>query len=222
MQIDRHATASKDVAPELLVSMETEGYVKLTSRGKCELTDIGRRFAQRKFGNGITRETADNLLARVVERAKQINNDARVVGYVRSVSVFGGYLRESAKLGDLDIAVDFVDISREVAKVIGCDFTDVQYWQEREKSMNLGSYLDILYSALIYVQRTLRGKSRFVSVTTKAVLDALAEKDGAEFRIVYQDNTPVEEYVARFVGSLTKKDFEYLKRSCAHATEVVG
>lgn len=69
------------------------------------------QLAQAKISHGIQRSEADALLARVVERAQQINQSPGPQRYrIGCLAVFGSWLGSTPVLGDLDIAARLVEI----------------------------------------------------------------------------------------------------------------
>lgn len=70
---------------------------------------IRDRQAQKK-NIRLSRKKAEELLKGVIDRAKQINAspESEFIHRVTKIAVFGSYLTDKEKLGDLDIAVDIV------------------------------------------------------------------------------------------------------------------
>ncbi len=58
----------------------------------------------------LSRKKAEELLNGVIERAKQINAspDSEYMHWVTKIAVFGSYLTDTEKLGDVDIAVEIL------------------------------------------------------------------------------------------------------------------
>src|SRR5438270_2426196 len=56
---------------------------------------------------GITRSTADRLVAGLVKRAQEIDANPAYLFGISRMAVFGSYLTEKVRLGDIDIAVEF-------------------------------------------------------------------------------------------------------------------
>jgi hypothetical protein len=93
---------SEREAEDLLNGLRVDGYVEPCEDG-FRLTQKGNRFAVAK-ARGIKRVTADRMLADIVDRAKQINSDAKYCYVVRALVVFGSYLDDTKMiLGDLDM-----------------------------------------------------------------------------------------------------------------------
>lgn len=54
----------------------------------------------------MSRANADRLLAEMIERCKQVNQNGDFVFYVRRLHVFGSYNSDTPDLGDLDVVIE--------------------------------------------------------------------------------------------------------------------
>ncbi len=100
----------KEAAP-VLTQLVEQGFVVLDSDGLGHLpTPKFQQLALAAVGPGIDRKVAENLLARIISKAEQINAapDEFPCGVV-AIGVFGSFLTDKAVLGDLDIAVDVAE-----------------------------------------------------------------------------------------------------------------
>ena len=63
---------------------------------------------QKKKNLRIKRETADRILKKMVQTAEEINSapETQFMYFVSKVVVFGSYLTEKERLGDIDVAVE--------------------------------------------------------------------------------------------------------------------
>jgi hypothetical protein len=71
---------------------------------KLKTTDLGWRFGTTRANPPITRQKANQLLNKLIERAKTINADDELVYFVETLKVFGSYLSDKEILGDLDVS----------------------------------------------------------------------------------------------------------------------
>ena len=65
----------------------------------------GHTLKMQKMVKPISRALADELLERVLQKAKEINDDPELFYGVACIHVFGSYLSEKQVLGDLDLGV---------------------------------------------------------------------------------------------------------------------
>ena len=56
----------------------------------------------------LRRETAERLLSELLDRIIALNSDPRFLARVQKAVVFGSYIGEPDRIGDLDIAVQLV------------------------------------------------------------------------------------------------------------------
>lgn len=71
------------------------------------------QIALASISTGLKRTDADNLLMRVLDRAKKINAQAEDYGRkVTKIAVFGSYLTDKSLLGDLDLAIELQYLSK--------------------------------------------------------------------------------------------------------------
>lgn len=101
----------KEAAP-VLAQLVEQGYLLLEPDGVNHLpTAKFQQLALATVGPGIHRRDAENLLARILSKAEQINAapDEFPCGVI-AIGVFGSFLTDKAVLGDLDIAVDVAKV----------------------------------------------------------------------------------------------------------------
>lgn len=110
----RHWSAARRILDEkqlrvLLDKLAENGYLERTKfrREGTEFfyrTEKGQRLAMAS-ARCIRRKTAERMLKRVIERAREINQDDKYVYRIQCLVVFGSFLDEKReRLGDLDVA----------------------------------------------------------------------------------------------------------------------
>lgn len=121
----RGGTFAQDVADSLLsrsgienahgafARMEEAGYLVRAEidDDRCvwwEATTLGNALAMASFGKPIRRKTAVQLVAGLLERAREYNADANKPLYVERLRIFGSYLDPQIDpLGDVDVELSF-------------------------------------------------------------------------------------------------------------------
>lgn len=131
---------------------------------------------------GITRTTAEKLLAELPKRAEAINADPQYLFGISRIEVFGSYLTEKAKLGDIDIAVQFSPKNRNPQ----------EHWQLcQEQGAKEGpadsSFLGQLVWAQNKVLRALRAKHYAFSLHSYDELEFLKKEHQATGRELYRN-----------------------------------
>lgn len=99
---------SPRVARRVITQLEAEGFIEragLSKRLLWKLTDKGAKLAAGRATPRIYRSTADRLLAGLIDRMHQLESREDLLFRVEWAAVYGSYLRDVDRLGDLDIAV---------------------------------------------------------------------------------------------------------------------
>ena len=96
----------------LLKGLAEAGYVSSVKGRDGERrflnTAKGQALALASAAKPIHRKTADKLLAELLERVKRVNEECYFLYKVTGVRVFGSYLTDAPRLGDLDVAIGLV------------------------------------------------------------------------------------------------------------------
>jgi hypothetical protein len=157
-----------DIADELV----GEGLLQVCEKNsedgsRYEITDAAPRLANVKMLKRINRWKADLYVAELLQRADDINANPELLYLVKRITAFGSYITDAADLGDIDIAVELecklpsgqrVEANKARAKASG--------------RLNL-SLIDELFFGEKEVKRLLRGRNRYISVTTYNSLETL-------------------------------------------------
>lgn len=96
----------------MIRALDRERYIErdLAEKGSRQpwyrITETGRELIRASAAERLRRTTAQVALAEFIERLKQVNRDARYLCAVRKAVVFGSFLSDKERLGDVDVAVD--------------------------------------------------------------------------------------------------------------------
>lgn len=96
---------SDDEGLRLITSLHRARYIRRNPKkpDQFQRTVKGQRLAM-SYARGIRRETANRMLADLLHRAEQINNDSQYCYRVKYLILFGSYVStDKAILGDLDV-----------------------------------------------------------------------------------------------------------------------
>jgi len=98
--------APVDEAADVLQAMVCDGFFQQAAAGTYTGTAKFNQLAASKISEGLTRSAAEALLARVVSKARHINDHPEEFqARVDCIVVFGSYLGDKPVLGDLDLGV---------------------------------------------------------------------------------------------------------------------
>ncbi|WEG13435.1 hypothetical protein PU629_03440 [Pullulanibacillus sp. KACC 23026] len=93
-----------DEAEEVMKCLERQGYIEKEGDDRWDKTIKGNALTNAKAGPGFSRKTAERKLNDFLERVKKVN-ESNFAYKVETVAVFGSYLTEAEKLGDVDLAL---------------------------------------------------------------------------------------------------------------------
>jgi len=126
---------------------------------------------------GVTRAKADELIAALIERVKVVDADPQYLYGVSRLAVFGSYLTDKSKLGDIDIAVELGPKERRTSL----------HWQlcEAQRAEAPGHYgsIERLFWPERRVWKALRDRHSAFSFHEYGELEQLEKEQGTNFRI---------------------------------------
>ncbi len=134
---------------------------------------------KRKKNVRLSRKRADELIGELLGRVELVNEDPQYIFGISRVSVFGSYLTDKEKLGDLDIAVEVGPKCRDRKKHDDLD-------DEQCAAEGRGNMVDRVYWPQTKPLRALRGKNTAFSFTTYGDLERLIEQ-GAAAKEIYRN-----------------------------------
>jgi len=150
---------SGEEALRFLEAARSEGYVTQDERSGLHNTAKGNAVAMATFAKPISRKTADKVLADFMQRVRTVNEDDHYLYKVIRVVVFGSYLSDKDKLGDIDLAV------KMAPKIADRDaLMDLSVQRFRESGRRAYSILDDISWAEREVQLFLKSRSRSLSL----------------------------------------------------------
>jgi hypothetical protein len=155
-----------------------------TATDEWQLSKNGVRLRGATAAKPLRRETANRLLSDLLERITALNRDPHFLGRVQKAVVFGSYLGETERIGDLDVAVELVrrepDFdkhtaanSRRVAEEFArgrrfSNIVDQAFWWQRE--------------AMLFLRRRSRGLSLHDYAAIREIVHA------SPHRVVFQES----------------------------------
>jgi len=132
----------------------------------------------------ISRKTADRIISEVVERAKAINASPypKFMHSVEKIAVFGSYLTDKEKLGDVDIAV-LLKRRREDKHP---DPMHDTYECIRLHNKNVPDFMQAVSFPETIAFQTLRNRSKSLSIHYYYDLEEMIEKWDTKHKVIYQ------------------------------------
>ena len=144
------------------------------------------------FGNAnaipaISRQKATQMLNDLIKRAEIINANKDLAYFVERIKVFGSYLSDKEKLGDLDVGVKISNRnSGDDFMALFLNRIDVAIANGR----HFKSYMDKIYYPYREIELMLKNKQRSLSLHDETVDDVF---NHTETRLVYQYDENISE-----------------------------
>src|SRR5215472_14890295 len=156
----------------LLRALSRAGLVRSVGRGWWEITQAGQRLSSATAAKPITRGTAEKALREFLTRVELVNRDARFLGRINRVVLFGSMLREDvARLSDVDLAVEVLPKIADRERLAAENRRRVE--AELASGHVFRNTLDIHFYWYRQVFRFLKSRSRVISLADYAAEKSL-------------------------------------------------
>jgi hypothetical protein len=159
-------------AMALASELVAQGYVEEAQNGVYKFTDKAGELVRASAASKVSRKTAEDALAGLLERVNRYNLDSDKIFTIETVVVFGSFLGTKDKLGDLDVAVKWRDRNRNDA---GRAKTALAY--ARQSGRRFGSFFHELAWAEIELPQILKARKRTINIQPWNVFLKMAAKN---------------------------------------------
>lgn len=173
----------------VLHGLVEEGYLAAASEPRMsgfELTVKGRALAQATAATPLHRSTVEKKLQELIERMIQVNASEEFLYGIEEAFIYGSYLTDTERLGDLDISVTLYrkdeDPDRHMEAVERC---------ARESGRHFGNIIDRLFWPQKQVFLYLKQRSRVFSIHHDEPL--LKHDPGIPRRAIFSQRRPVRD-----------------------------
>jgi hypothetical protein len=159
--------------------------VKVTE-GLWRLTKQGIRLRGATAAKPLRRTTADRLLSELLERIAALNSNDGFLARVQKAVVFGSYVGNADRIGDVDVAVELV--TREPDVFRHREANQRRVVEEFQKGRRFSTFIDQLdwwqQEAILFLRNRKRGISlQYYSAIRKVV-------DASPHKVVFEDRSP--------------------------------
>ncbi len=160
---------SEDQAFQVVRELLQLGYIQLDRTLENDVdwyrrSQAGSTFCLANAARPLIRSTAERKLSEFMERVRQVNITGRFAFRVRKVVVFGSYLTDSPRLGDIDIAVELVAREEDCQKQRALEDARISY--ARSKGRRFRNILAEVYWPRDEVGLFLKSRARAISLHT--------------------------------------------------------
>ena len=136
-RLARAANCPDDRAEDLVDALVGRGLVKRDeSEDFVKLTEQGIAFSQASLTT-VTRKTADRVLHEFLERVRALNDDEDALYQVPEVIIFGSFLTDAERLGDVDLAIEPVQVRLSRAGEVLSARPTWQHLRSRSRTLSL-------------------------------------------------------------------------------------
>ena len=152
---------SEPEAATFLRSLRKAGFLTRGKDGLWDLTKEGIRFRGATAAKPLLRRTAERLVEELLQRMVILNEDPRFLARVEKAIVFGSYLGDKDRLGDVDVAVHIVPRLTDPLK--HREANDRRISEEEHLGRRFSSIIDRLFwwqhEAMLFLRNRRRGLS---------------------------------------------------------------
>jgi predicted nucleotidyltransferase len=177
-------------AKQLIQGLETHGLICWDKRTRAEwylTTPEGNRLANASAARPITRATAKKALDGLLQRIEVINRDPQFPFRVSAAVVFGSYLSDKDRLGDVDVAIQLACRTDDEAEYER--LCDERIRLAYKGGRNLGGALKAIYWPRKEVFLRLKKHSRTLSLHE---LDELKKMESVRYMVLAGDQAAIQ------------------------------
>jgi hypothetical protein len=160
-------------ADRLVLALAKAGFLK-EEADEWHLTEAGIRLRAATAAKPLYRSTADRLVEDLLKRIDALNKDVRFLAWVEKAVVFGSYLDDKDRLGDVDVAIHLVRREPDHDKHIEANSRRVS--QEVQRGRSFSNFVDELYwwnrEAMLFLRNRKRGLSLHEYESARRILEA--------------------------------------------------
>jgi len=156
----------REKADALIIELEREGYIKKESKFRDKQlwrnSIKGNALALASAAKPILRTTAERKINEFLVRVNEINRNEYYLYKIKKVVLFGSYMSEAEKLGDIDLAIEIVPKETDCNK-----FQKLAIERSREAKQNGRQFSNIVEEVFwpqSEVLKYLKSRSRSISI----------------------------------------------------------
>jgi hypothetical protein len=139
-----------------------------------QLTKEGIRLRGSTAAAPLHRETADRLLSELLHRIKLLNANEYFLARVRRAVVFGSYLGEASRIGDVDVAIECIRREEDYDKHYAANSRRVE--EETWKGRSFSNMVERAFwwqrEAMLFLRDRKRGLSLHDYASEQKIVDS--------------------------------------------------
>jgi hypothetical protein len=175
--IQREMEVDARRARRLMRSLKTAGFIE-PDEERWRLTKEGGRLRAATSARPLLRTTADRLLQTLLNRIELLNRHPDFMARVERAIVFGSYLSNADRLGDLDVAIQWQRREPNYDKHVEANSKRVM--AEMKKGRHFSNIVEELCwwqrEAILFLKNRKRGLSIHDYASEKKVVDSVPNR----------------------------------------------
>ena len=182
-QLQEHLSLSETRAVALAEELIVHGYIARGRNQGYTFTDKGEELVRASASGKIKRRTAESALQGLLKRAKEYNADASKILTIDAIAVFGSFLSDKAQLGDLDVAVKWLD------RVADDDRAERAHAYAERSGRQFSNFVEFLAWPETELFQILKARKRTIRIQGWQAFTRLVAKDPERcpYRVVFGD-----------------------------------
>jgi hypothetical protein len=163
-------------AKRLCAALAKTGFLEPQSCSKAiwNLTKDGIRLRGATATKPLHRKTADRLISDLLIRISMLNKSSHFLARVQQAIVFGSYLGNGDRIGDVDIAIELVRRESDFDK--HCAANSKRVREETERGRSFQNMVDEIYwwhrEAMLFLRNRKRGLSLHEYQSERSVVES--------------------------------------------------
>lgn len=154
-----------------------------------ELTDLGHELANARAGKRVERATAEKALLEAVLRSKDVNEGKLPFVYrISTLIVYGSYVRDEAKLGDVDLALELAPLYKGATQR---KVNEERIRQAYQDGRRFGNLVQRLSWPRHEVERFIKGRSPVLSIHDIHDFLGMTKNANFHYKIIIGDEDDV-------------------------------
>jgi predicted nucleotidyltransferase len=170
----------------VLEDLASQGYLSLGPSQhedlEYQITDLAHELVRSSAAKRVSRSTAEDALDGIMSRVKEVNSNPKYLYTVCSVVLFGSYLNNTQRLGDVDVAIELSSRIDDPSKR-----SDAHLRYARESSRRFGNFTDELYWAEAEIYQVLKARRRTLSIQPWHSFLGMEKRKDFQYKVMLGD-----------------------------------
>ena len=187
----RELRLSEAQGDQVLEELVTQGFVSIEpsqhNDRQYQIAELARELVRSSAAKRISRTTAQGGMEGLMLRVREINSNSRYLYSVCSVVVFGSYLKDGERLGDVDVAIELSSRLEDPNKR-----SEAHLRYAEASGRQFGSFIDQLYWAELEIYQALKARQRTLSIQPWHSFIGMEKRRDFQYKVLLGDADKIE------------------------------